>query len=126
MKKLTVIILPEILGVCRLESGVPFPDWLHESSNFFALIGTVDETSIVCREDLIPAGCPFEKEFRALKVKGPLGFSLTGVLASLLTPLAEAGISVFTLSTYETDYILVKQEHLEKAIRALRSIANII
>jgi len=120
-----VTILPEVLGICRLESGAQFPGWLNGGSGFYSLTGTSDETSIVCRESLIPEGIPAEKKFRAFKVEGPLDFSLTGVLASLLAPLAEAGISVFTLSTYETDYLLVRQENLERAIRALGPVAKI-
>ncbi len=112
-----------MLGVCRLESGTPLPHWLYDSSNFFSLTGTADETSIVCREDLIPAGFSSEKGFRAIKVEGPLDFGLIGILASLLDPLAEAGISVFVISTYETDYVLVRQGNLEKAIRALEAAA---
>ena len=123
---LILTLLPEKLGVCRLESGMPLPGWLSKSRSFYSATGTADETSLVCREDLIPENCLSEKDFRALKVEGPLDFSLTGILASLLTPLADAGIAVFTISTYDTDYILVKNDKLEKAIDAISAVATII
>jgi len=126
MKKLVLALLPDKLGIYRLDSGVSLPGWLHDYSSFYTVTVTADETSIVCREDLIPADCPSEKNFRALKVEGPLDFSLTGILASLLNPLAAEGISVFAVSTYDTDYILVKEENLEKAIGALGSVAVLI
>ncbi len=119
-------ILPERLGVCRFKNEMPYPDWLIKSGTFFSLTKTVDETSIVCREELIPADYPSEKGFRAFKVQGLLDFNVVGILASLLNPLAADGITVFVISTYDTDYILVKQENLEKAIRALGTVATII
>ncbi len=125
-ENLVLTILPERLGVCRLKNGIPFPDWLIKSGTFFSLTRTVDETSIVCREELIPPDYPSEKGFRAFKVEGLLDFNLVGILASLLRPLAADGISVFVLSTYDTDYILVKQENLEKAIRALCTVVTVI
>jgi uncharacterized protein len=126
MIKLTLTLLPEKLGICRLHSGAAIPGWLSSTRSFYALTGTADETSLVCREDLIPADYPSEKNFRAFKVEGPLDFSLTGILVSLLKPLADAGIAVFAISTYDTDYILVKNEKLEKAIEVLSAVANII
>ncbi len=125
-ENVVLTILPERLGVCRLQNGMSFPDWLINSDTFLSLTRTVDETSIVCREELIPADYPSEKGFRAFKVEGSLDFNVVGILALLLNPLAADGISVFVMSTYDTDYILVKQENLEKAIRALGTVATII
>ncbi len=115
--------MPEILGVCRLESGVSSADLPQAGSAFYSVTRTAEETSLVCAEELIPAACPSEKNFRIFKVEGPLDFSLTGILATLLKPLADAAISVFTLSTYDTDYLMVKGENLEKAINALSTVA---
>ncbi|MGB9592214.1 MAG: ACT domain-containing protein, partial [Candidatus Kryptoniota bacterium] len=88
--------------------------------DFFSITHTPDEISIVASQNLIPEGALCEKGWRCLKVDGPLDFSLTGVLSSLANPLAQAGISIFALSTYETDYILVRQSDLEKALQTLR------
>ncbi|MGM0689832.1 MAG: ACT domain-containing protein [Bacillota bacterium] len=123
LRYLVLTTLPEKLGVCQLTRGFPIPDWLFECDYFYSITVTADEISIICREDLIPADCPSEKGFRAFKVEGPLEFSLTGILASLLVPLAAAEISVFTISTYDTDYIMVKEENLDKAISALSTVA---
>ena len=123
MDKLKLTLMPEKLGVCRLESGVSPADLPQAGSAFYSVTRTAEETSLVCAEELIPAACPSEKNFRIFKVEGPLDFSLTGILATLLKPLADAAISVFTLSTYDTDYLMVKGENLEKAINALSTVA---
>ena len=126
MEKLTLFLLPYRLGICRFESGASIPDWLQNGSDFFSITGTEDETSLVCREDLIPVDCISEKGFCALKVKGPLAFGLTGILSSFLNPLADDGISIFAISTYDTDYILVKEEVLDQSIAALKEVATVI
>ncbi len=123
MDKYILTLMPDRLVICRLASefpisGLPLPD-----SGFYSVTKTVEEVSLVCREESIPAGFPVEKDFRLLKVEGPLDFSLTGVLSLLLKPLADAAIPVFTISTYDTDYILVKDGQLEQALRALSSVA---
>ncbi|OIP97749.1 amino acid-binding protein [Candidatus Wirthbacteria bacterium CG2_30_54_11] len=114
-KQLTLSILPETLAICRLEARTPIPDWAINDDSFFSITGTSDELSIVCPQDRVPADLPAERDWRALKVGGPFLFSLTGIMASLTAPLAEAEISVFALSTHDTDYVLVKQQHLEEA-----------
>lgn len=75
---------------------------------------------MVCAESAVPAGLRCERAWRALRVEGPLDFALTGVLASLALPLAEAGVSIFAISTFDTDYVLVQEENLERAVNALR------
>lgn len=116
---LKLIILPETLSVCRLEAEAAFPDWAR-SSSLVALVRTGDEASIVCDQDCVPEGVVAVHGWRALGVEGPLDFSLVGILASLTTTLAQAGVSIFALSTYNTDYILVKEGMLEQAVKALR------
>jgi hypothetical protein len=75
---------------------------------------------VVCAESAVPSGVRCERAWRALRVEGPLDFALTGVLASLAVPLAKAGVSIFATSTFDTDYVLVKEELLEQAVNALR------
>lgn len=89
-------------------------------SEFFSLTRTPDELSIVCPELFVPADAVCERGWRALGLEGPLGFSLVGVLATITAPLAEAGVSVFAISTYDTDYVLVREDALESAISTLR------
>jgi uncharacterized protein len=90
-----------------------------QGGSLFAVARTPEELSIVCEEAQAPSGAEIERNWRALKVQGPLEFSLKGVLVSLLQPLAEAEISVFAVSTYNTDYLLVPQYHLANALKAL-------
>ncbi len=122
--KLTLSILPEKLGICHFDKNSPIPNWAKKIS-FCSITRTSDELSIVCPQDKIPAGVLVEKDWRAFKVQGPLGFSLTGVVSSLSTSLAKAGISIFYISTYETDYLLVKEENLVRAKNILSKFCNI-
>ena len=110
--------MPRRLAVCRLDSQAAVPDWAL-GDNFFSITRTIDELSIVCSEAGVPEGVLCERGWACLKVEGPLDFSLTGVLASLTQPLAEAGISIFAVSTYDTDYLLVKVGDLERAVAVL-------
>ena len=116
--KLTLSILPEKLGICHFEKNSEIPDWAKNIS-FCSITRTPDELSIVCPQEKIPAGVLAEKNWRAFKVEGPLGFSLTGIVSSLSKPLADAKISIFYISTYETDYLLVEEKNLEKAKKIL-------
>ena len=123
-KQLTLSILPDCLAICRMASDQPIPAWAYKDA-FFTISRTPDELSIVCSENSVPAGVKAEKGWRSFKVEGPLDFSLTGVLAALARPLADAKISIFAISTFDTDYILVKQEYLEQATKVLSAHCNI-
>ena len=125
MNKLTLTLLPEKLAVCKTAHGKNIPAWAT-SGTFFSVTKTPDELSIVCNEDLIPPEVKSEKNWRAFKLEGPFDFSLTGVLSSVLLPLAKAGISVFTLSTYDTDYVLIKADKLEQAVPVLNESFNVL
>ena len=117
--KLRLYVREERLAVCRLHPDEKVPAWAIEAT-YFSVTRTPDELSIVCPEPNVPPGTDSEKGWRALGVEGPLDFSLVGILAGATKPLAEAGVSVFAISTYDTDYILVKEESLETAKTALR------
>jgi len=109
----------ERLAVCRFASDARIPAWALEGA-FFCVARTRDELSIVCREDVcredrMPDGALAERGWVALKLEGPFPFSMTGVLASFLQPLAEAQIPIFAISTFDTDYVLIKRENLEQA-----------
>ncbi len=123
MKKLTITLLPDIAGVCRLDRKTSFQEMPQPGCGFYSVTITPDEISLVCREEDIPADYPSEKPFRIFKVEGPLDFGLTGILSALLKPLADAGIPVFTLSTYDTDYLMVRSENLDRASSALSKVA---
>lgn len=115
---LDLTVLPETLAVCRLPAGDAWPAWL-DGERFAAVTRTPDETSVVCRAAAVPAGVRAERGWRALRVAGQLDLASTGVLLSLLEPLAAAGVAVFALSTFDTDYTLVKEAALDDAIAAL-------
>lgn len=118
---LTLAVLPDRLAVCRLPTGLTIPEWAH-SGPFSSVTVTPQETSIVCAQDAVPAGFKREDGWRALAVQGKLAFGLTGILATIAVPLAEAGIPIFSVSTYDTDYVLVKEERLGDAIAALTAV----
>ena len=111
-------MLPEKLAVCQLAPGTPVPAWAV-GPGFFCVTQTPDELSIVCEESRVPAGVRVEKNWVALKLEGPFPFAMTGVLSSFLEPLAEAGISIFAVATFDTDYVLLNREKLESALAVL-------
>ena len=117
-KILTMKLLNEKYGVCRLNKTELIPDWV-KNSNFFSITKTEDELSIVCCEDIVPTEIKCEKDWRVLKIEGPLDFSLIGILSSISTILAQKVISIFAISTFDTDYILVKDKDIDTAIEAL-------
>ncbi|MFL6275868.1 MAG: ACT domain-containing protein [Blastocatellia bacterium] len=123
MFKLT--LLPDKLAICRLSPDAAIPRWAL-GSDFYSITRTADELSIVCHQTDIPDDVQSEGDWRCLKVHGPLAFSMVGVMASLTAPLAAAGISIFVISTFDTDYLLVKQAHLESAIAALSTAGHSI
>jgi hypothetical protein len=115
---LPLVILPDKLAVCRLAVEAPFPEWARPG-DLLAFIRSRDELTVVCVERLVPPEVVAERGWRVLQVQGPLDFALVGVLAAITAPLAAAGVSIFALSTYDTDYVLVKEDALERAIQAL-------
>ena len=116
--KLTLTLLPGTFAICRLDAHSKIPSWAF-TGDLFSITHTAYELSIVCPQESVPAGILREEGYRCFKVKGPLDFALTGILNALTTPLAQAGVSVFAVSTFDTDYLLVKQEQTKKAIVAL-------
>lgn len=111
-------VLTGVLAVCRLGPDAPLPDWAL-SSAFLSITRTSDELSLVCPQEVVPPDARCEKGWRCLRVEGPLEFSEIGVLASLTSVLAAAGVSLFALSTFDTDYLLVKEADLQMAATAL-------
>ena len=110
---------PETLAVVRLGPGAEVPSWA-ESSSLFSITVTATETSIVCAARSVPKKSVHQRPFTAFEVEGPLDFALTGVLSELLAPLAAAEISVFTLSTFDTDWILVPAGDADRAAEEWR------
>ncbi|MGB0371339.1 MAG: ACT domain-containing protein [Opitutales bacterium] len=101
-------------SICRLNPSAAIPSWaLHGS--VYSITRTDSELSIVCESSQVEGAQPVESGWRAIAVQGPLDFSMTGLLASISAPLADNGISIFVISTYDTDIILVKSNHVKEA-----------
>jgi hypothetical protein len=113
-------ILEKSFAVCRLEPKSNIPTWALAGA-FFSISRTETELSVVCEESLVPLEVRSETGWRILQVLGTLDFNLTGILASIVNPLAEAKISIFSISTFDTDYVLVKDVSLELSCQVLRS-----
>jgi hypothetical protein len=128
MKTPTALSLTEKNGrfaVCRIDPAVKIPDWALEGS-FYCVTKTDAELSIVCPEDLVPANLKCEIGWRCLMLEGPFSFSLTGILASVLDPLARAEVSIFAISTFDTDYVFVKNQQFQAAVTALSAAGHSI
>ena len=117
--KLTISLLPDDLVVCRLPADAT-PPAVVTGSRLYSVTASADEISIVCREAEAPAGATVEHGWRAFVADGPLDFSLVGVLNSMLTPLVDAKVPVFAMSTYTTDYVLVREQDVRPATTALK------
>lgn len=105
-------------AVVRLAAGTPPPEWAL-GGELWSIAGAPGEISVVCEEHRVPSGAEAERGWSCLEVAGPLDFSEVGVLAALTAPLAEAGISLFAVSTWSTDYLLVPADRLPAAVAAL-------
>jgi hypothetical protein len=116
--QLRLSVLDDSFSVCRLAPAAGIPNWVPMES-FVSVTRTADELSIVCLSDAVPDTVRTERDFRALKIEGPFDFSLTGILLAVIGPLADAGISIFAVSTYDTDYVLVKKKDLKHAVSVL-------
>ncbi len=119
-RSLTLELIAGRFAVCRLEPDAPVPAWVEAgAASFVSWTRTTAELSVVCAEEAVPAGVRAEPGWRCLRVKGPLGFGVTGILASLAAPLASSGVSIFVVSTYDTDYLLLQQRDLDRGLFAL-------
>ena len=112
--------MPGQFAICRLPAAVPVPDWALRG-HFHSVTRTSDELSIVCLAENVPAGIKAEGPWICFKLAGPFPFSEVGVLASLINPLADRGIPILAIATFDTDYVLIKEEFLGASLEALRS-----
>jgi uncharacterized protein len=125
MHRLSLSVLPDRLAICRLppESALPEPP---AGGGLWSVTRTADELSLVLPESARRPDWQAETGWRSFVVDGTLDFSLTGVMASLATPLAEAGVSLFAISTYDTDYLLVREKDLERATAVLAAAGHTV
>lgn len=108
------------LAICRLAAGDALPPWVGREP-LISITRTARELSLVLPEERVPSGVRAESGWVALELEGPIPFTATGVLASLLVPLADAGVPVFALSTFDTDYVLIREENQTRGVAALET-----
>ena len=119
-RRFELTVLPGFFAIVRLAPDAFLPSWATVGG-FFSVTRTRDELSVICLADQVPSGLMAEAGWRALKVHGPFALSEIGVLAALAAPLAHAKISLFSVSTFDTDYLLVSDKKLDAATAALRA-----
>jgi hypothetical protein len=117
--KLPLRVLPDTLAICRLPPEADIPAWATRPSAFVTISRTATELSITAVQPVVPGRTDCERDYRAFQVRGPLPLNLVGILASIAELLAAAGLSIFAISTHETDYVLVKARDLDNAVQAL-------
>lgn len=116
--KIRIVILEEIYSICRLEKNDTIPDDITKS-NFYSITSSPKEIFLVCEQKFIRDGMKVEKDWKVLKIDSILDFSLIGIISKISTILADAKISIFVVSTYDTDYVLIKKSNLEITVRVL-------
>ncbi len=121
----TLTTLPGRYAVCRLGRDSPVPHWAFTGA-FCSVTRNADELSVVCDESVVPNDIQHQAGWACLKLEGPFEFNLTGVLTSVLIPLRDAGIGIFAISTFDTDYVMVPKTSLADAICALISVGHSI
>ncbi|HUG12492.1 MAG TPA: ACT domain-containing protein [Opitutaceae bacterium] len=114
-----VLWLDGEFAICRLAASAVDPEWARADGSFCSITRTADELSIICKARRVPAGVRCTRGWRLARIAGALPPDAVGVLASLLTPLAAAGVSVFACATFDTDYLLVQENRTGDATRAL-------
>jgi hypothetical protein len=122
-RKLSLQAFDGSFAVCRLAHDSTIPAWAT-SNSFFSITRTRDELSIVCAESQVPSDIRCERDWRCLRVVGSIEFTEIGVLASLVSPLAAAGISVFAISTFDTDYLFVKTADWQSTVMRLNEVGH--
>lgn len=113
-------------AIAKLDANQEIPSWALTRTDFLSITRTRDELSIVCIDALLPPGFQHESDWALLKLHGPFALNEVGVLESMIVPMAQAGVSIFTISTFETDYILVKASELPVACDALVASGHVL
>ena len=116
---LTLTVLSSPFALCRLAAAEPVPEWTALARTFLTISRSATELSIVADETAVPAQMRAERGYRAIRVDGPLPLDLVGIVAALASPLAEAGVPIFPIATYDTDYVLVRGDVLARAVTIL-------
>lgn len=124
-RKLQLSLLDEVYGICIFPNNAPVPEWAVTAS-LYSITRTKKELTIVCPQSVIPSDCEYDSNWRCFRIDGSFDLNQVGVISSLAAPLAQAGVSIFVVSSYDTDYFLVTGEKVEKAIAALSDNGHLI
>jgi uncharacterized protein len=122
---LTLTVLPDRYAICRLAPTERIPEWAT-GDDFVSISRSRDELSIVCPERNVPSDINAAKGWRVLRCEGPLDYTLSGIMASLAEPLADASVPIFPVATHDTDYVLIKEPQLDVAVHALTSYGHAV
>jgi hypothetical protein len=122
----SLTLLPGHMALCRLPASGAVPEWTARARTFLTISRTPTELSIVADDDAVPRDVAAERGFCALRVDGPMALDLVGVVAALAGPLAAAGVPIFPIATYDTDYVLVRETELARATSALKAAGHVI
>jgi len=117
-RQLQLSLLKDNYAICTLPNTAQIPDWALKES-LASITRTDKELTIVCRQDIIPSGLKSDLNWKCFKIDGSFDLNQIGVISSISSPLADAGISIYVISTYDTDYFLVQQHNLEQTISTL-------
>jgi uncharacterized protein len=126
MSQFTFQLLPESYAVCKLSPNVAIPQWALGATGFLNITKTATELSIVCLQSIVPEGVEMEMDWRVLGIVGTLDFSMVGVLSAISGLLASQSISIFVISTFDTDYLLVKQPQLASTLQSLQQAGHTV
>jgi uncharacterized protein len=113
-------LLSDVFGILKLPPTHSFPDWLRSVPVFF-VARTEDEFSIMCPQRYIPKGQDYSAGWSCLRVDGNLAFDEVGVASRISRPLADAGMSIFLVSTHDRDYVLIAEKDLQAALSIYES-----
>ncbi len=119
MHTFNLSLLAGQLAVCQLDPNASIPNWA--TGDLLSITRTTTELSIVCEQENVPPEAKAERGWRCLRIEGPLDFTLVGVVASVANALADSDVALFVVSTFDTDYVLVKEEELSNAVESLRA-----
>jgi uncharacterized protein len=121
VSNLKLDLLPDRLAVCRLAGDAGIPEWAGHGAGFYSVTRAPGELSVVCAEGAVPNGVKHDGGWRVFQIEGPFDFGVVGILVSAAAPLADAGVPIFAVSTFDTDYVLVKEDQVERAVLALEN-----
>lgn len=123
--RLTLRVVEGVYSFCRLDGAAPLPPWAHDAT-LSIVLRSKSELSIVCPARNVPPAVRAEGPWKALVVDAVLDFNQVGIIASLASPLAAAGISIAPVASFDTDYLFVRESDLERAIGVLREAGHTV